>query len=72
MHADRPDIYKDDNHKPEMAIALTPFEALIGFRPLVQIRAFITRKSHFTVNKNEVKQVFISILLKKLASYGSI
>ncbi|VDN96476.1 unnamed protein product [Rodentolepis nana] len=42
LHADWPDIYKDDNHKPEMAIALTNFEALIGFRPLVQIRALIT------------------------------
>ncbi len=24
-------MYKDDNHKPEMAIALTDFEALCGF-----------------------------------------
>ncbi|WP_415856588.1 mannose-6-phosphate isomerase, class I, partial [Sinomonas sp. G460-2] len=24
--------YKDDNHKPEMIFALTPFEALCGFR----------------------------------------
>ena len=27
--------YKDDNHKPEMIFALTPFEALCGFRPAV-------------------------------------
>ena len=27
-----PHIYKDSNHKPEMAIALTSFEALSGFR----------------------------------------
>jgi mannose-6-phosphate isomerase len=25
--------YKDDNHKPELLCALTPFEALSGFRP---------------------------------------
>lgn len=25
-------LYKDDNHKPEMIFALTPFEALCGFR----------------------------------------
>ncbi|EIE20706.1 mannose-6-phosphate isomerase [Coccomyxa subellipsoidea C-169] len=31
LHAKRPDVYKDDNHKPEMAIALTDFEALCGF-----------------------------------------
>ncbi|KAF9182969.1 Mannose-6-phosphate isomerase [Haplosporangium sp. Z 767] len=35
----RPDLYKDDNHKPEMAIALTDFEALCGFRPLREISA---------------------------------
>ncbi|VDL54148.1 unnamed protein product [Hymenolepis diminuta] len=59
LHADRPDIYKDDNHKPEMAIALTPFEALIGFRPLVQIRAFITHLSELaelTSNPSEVSK----------------
>ena len=37
LHAERPDVYKDDNHKPEMAIALTPFEGLCGFRSLKQI-----------------------------------
>jgi len=40
LHAKYPDIYKDPNHKPEMAIALTPFEALCGFRPLAEIVAF--------------------------------
>ncbi|KAJ1342144.1 mannose-6-phosphate isomerase, class I [Batrachochytrium salamandrivorans] len=29
LHAEFPLIYKDGNHKPEMAIALTPFEAFI-------------------------------------------
>ena len=32
LHAERPDVYKDPNHKPEMAIALTNFEGLCGFR----------------------------------------
>jgi mannose-6-phosphate isomerase len=27
--------YRDDNHKPELLCALTPFEALCGFRPVV-------------------------------------
>ena len=26
-------VYKDSNHKPEMAIAITDFEALCGFVP---------------------------------------
>ncbi|CAI9753486.1 unnamed protein product [Fraxinus pennsylvanica] len=31
LHKQQPDIYKDDNHKPEIALALTEFEALCGF-----------------------------------------
>ena len=31
LFAERPDVYKDSNHKPEMALALSPFEALCGF-----------------------------------------
>ncbi|DBB10958.1 TPA: hypothetical protein ACH3X3_007410 [Trebouxia sp. C0006] len=31
LHAQHPEIYKDSNHKPEMALAITDFEALCGF-----------------------------------------
>jgi mannose-6-phosphate isomerase len=37
LHASRPDVYKDSNHKPEMVIALSRFEALCGFRPLNEL-----------------------------------
>jgi len=40
LHAERPNIYKDPNHKPEIAIALTEFEGLCGFRPLEEIQTF--------------------------------
>lgn len=33
LHRLKPTLYKDDNHKPEMAYALTPFVAMCGFRP---------------------------------------
>ena len=33
LHAKKPDMYKDDNHKPEMAYALDDFVAMCGFRP---------------------------------------
>jgi mannose-6-phosphate isomerase len=33
--------YPDDNHKPEMTIAITPFEGLCGFRPLNEIAHFL-------------------------------
>jgi mannose-6-phosphate isomerase len=32
LHAARPDVYRDGNHKPEMAVALTPFDAMCSFR----------------------------------------
>ena len=31
----------DDNHKPEMTIAVTAFEGLCGFRPLAEIVYFL-------------------------------
>ncbi|XP_075229900.1 mannose phosphate isomerase isoform X2 [Lycorma delicatula] len=41
LHSSNPDIYKDPNHKPEMAIALTRFEALCGFRPINELKKFL-------------------------------
>ncbi|CAL8107219.1 unnamed protein product [Orchesella dallaii] len=41
LHRDRPDLYKDPNHKPEMAIALTPFEMFCGFRAMDEIVEFL-------------------------------
>ncbi|KAJ7849963.1 mannose-6-phosphate isomerase [Mycena olivaceomarginata] len=41
LFAQQPDIYKDANHKPEMALALTPFAALCGFLPLPAIATYI-------------------------------
>ncbi|KAJ3272096.1 Mannose-6-phosphate isomerase [Terramyces sp. JEL0728] len=47
LHATRPDIYKDGNHKPEMAVALTDFEAFIGFRPLQEIQQHLNEYPEF-------------------------
>ena len=33
--------YRDDNHKPELLCALTPFEALKGFRPAEEILSLL-------------------------------
>ncbi|KFA67949.1 hypothetical protein S40285_03548 [Stachybotrys chlorohalonatus IBT 40285] len=41
LHARDAKNYPDDNHKPEMAIAITPFEGLCGFRPLAEIAQFL-------------------------------
>ncbi|VDM75543.1 unnamed protein product, partial [Strongylus vulgaris] len=37
LHRNDPAHYPDPNHKPEMAIALTDFELLCGFRPAKEI-----------------------------------
>jgi mannose-6-phosphate isomerase len=38
-----PKIYKDPNHKPEMAVALTPFQALCGFRSIDDIKVKLAK-----------------------------
>ncbi|KAK8102146.1 mannose-6-phosphate isomerase [Apiospora sp. TS-2023a] len=42
LHAKDPKNYPDDNHKPEMTIAVTDFEGLCGFRPLAEIAHFLS------------------------------
>ncbi|TFY53304.1 hypothetical protein EVJ58_g9523 [Rhodofomes roseus] len=47
LHNEKPNIYKgascdsNANHKPEMALALTPFTAMCGFLPLSQIAGYL-------------------------------
>ncbi|KAF9698472.1 hypothetical protein EKO04_003659 [Ascochyta lentis] len=38
LHAKDPDQFTDANHKPEIALALGPFEAFVGFKPLADIQ----------------------------------
>lgn len=47
LHEERPEIYKDPNHKPEMAVALTPFSGFCGFRPPSQIAGFLSSVPEF-------------------------
>lgn len=37
LHSQDPKNYPDDNHKPEMAIAVTDFEGFCGFKPVDQL-----------------------------------
>ncbi|KAL5078667.1 hypothetical protein RYX36_007088 [Vicia faba] len=41
LHKLHPDVYKDGNHKPEMALAMTDFEALCGFITLEELKDVI-------------------------------
>lgn len=47
LHGNDPRNYPDDNHKPEMAIAVTAFEGFCGFRPLDQIGALLEAVPEF-------------------------
>ncbi|XP_028599490.2 mannose-6-phosphate isomerase [Podarcis muralis] len=47
LHAQYPEHYPDANHKPEMAIALTPFEGMCGFRPVEEIVSFLQNVPEF-------------------------
>lgn len=41
LHAKDPAHYPDDNHKPEMCVALTDFTGLCGFRPARETVGFL-------------------------------
>ncbi|KAM4826315.1 mannose-6-phosphate isomerase isoform 2-T2 [Thomomys bottae] len=47
LHLQAPQHYPDANHKPEMAIALTPFQGLCGFRPVKEILTFLKKVPEF-------------------------
>eukprot|EP00794_Sanderia_malayensis_P011164 gene11164-12337_t len=47
LHTAFPEIYPDPNHKPELAIALTRFEALCGFRPASQVLNYLHEVPEF-------------------------
>uniref|UniRef100_A0A1B6EHC0 mannose-6-phosphate isomerase n=2 Tax=Clastoptera arizonana TaxID=38151 RepID=A0A1B6EHC0_9HEMI len=68
-----PHIYKDANHKPEMALALTPFEALCGFRPIPEIKKYfqIIPELRSCIKENKVKEFFNSSEINEQAALKS-
>ncbi|PZC86053.1 hypothetical protein B5X24_HaOG213011 [Helicoverpa armigera] len=71
LHKNFPDMYKDPNHKPELAIALTPFEALCGFRPLVEIQNFLKTQQEQGDSQIVLKPVFHSLMTSDKAVVAS-
>ena len=51
LHRQDPEEFKDSNHKPEIALAVTPCEIFAGFRPAEQIEDFLEKLP-------ELKEVF--------------
>ncbi|KAK1325710.1 Mannose-6-phosphate isomerase 2 [Acorus calamus] len=47
LHKTRPEVYKDSNHKPEMAVAVTEFEALCGFVGVEELKTVLNSVPEF-------------------------
>jgi mannose-6-phosphate isomerase len=71
LHQKDPEKFKDDNHKPEIAVALTTFELFVGFKPLNEIqtllqlpplRQFIP-STHTHFNNETLRQVCRAVLI---------
>ncbi|KAG5978128.1 hypothetical protein E4U55_006363 [Claviceps digitariae] len=72
LHARDPKNYPDDNHKPEMAIAITPFEGLCGFRPLAEISHFLQHVAPLRQLVGEdVAKEFVETVKKKGEENGN-
>lgn len=52
----------DDNHKPEMAIAVTAFDGFCGFRPLAEIVSFLESTPQLRTLLGEASNAFISAI----------
>lgn len=72
LHQQDPDQFTDPNHKPEIAIALSKFEAFCGFKPLADIASLLKLEplKHFvdqtkldSFNDKELKNVVRKMLL---------
>ncbi|WP_285241018.1 mannose-6-phosphate isomerase, class I [Pseudarthrobacter sp. MEB009] len=59
--------YRDDNHKPEMILALTPFEALCGFRPPKQTRQLLQHVAGLFDQAGRTAPALLGTLLADLA-----
>ena len=72
LHSKNPKQFKDDNHKPEIAIALGPFEVFAGWKPTPDIQALfdvLTPLQEFLPNKqthfnNETLKSVVQTILK--------
>lgn len=74
LHQASPAIYKDPNHKPEMTLALTNFEAMVGFQSYEKITEHIRKtpelstllgtssESIETLTEQSLKELFTTLM----------
>jgi mannose-6-phosphate isomerase len=81
LHREDPDQFTDPNHKPEIAIALSKFEAFCGFKPLADIakllkldplQQFIDQSKLSNFNDQELKGVVRKMLLASVSDVKKI
>eukprot|EP00388_Colpodella_angusta_P015009 GDKJ01037317.1.p1 GENE.GDKJ01037317.1~~GDKJ01037317.1.p1 ORF type:complete len:488 (-),score=106.94 GDKJ01037317.1:51-1514(-) len=70
LHSKFPNLYPDSNHKPEVAVALTPFEAMCGFREMSDIYDILIsfEESHIAYGSNYSSILKKSATLKEMVS----
>ncbi|KAH3683360.1 hypothetical protein WICPIJ_005683 [Wickerhamomyces pijperi] len=71
LHANDPKNYPDDNHKPEMAIAVTGFEGFCGFKPLLEIADELAKIPEFAAIVGEEESKTFINGIKPEAEIGS-
>ncbi|KAJ3424323.1 mannose-6-phosphate isomerase [Anaeramoeba flamelloides] len=65
LHSQRPEIYKDPNHKPELAIAITYLDAFVGFRDPIEI---YNNLMHYLPCKDLVGVEIVNNLKKQISN----
>lgn len=72
LHDKYPDKFTDPNHKPEIALALGPFEAFCGFKPLSTIselmklppfKRFLSNGEMSSINDESLRRI-VNLMLK--------
>ena len=65
LHLNDPINYPDDNHKPEVAIAVDSLTAIVGFRPVKEIKENINKVP-------ELKEYFDKDLINRVGSSNNV
>jgi mannose-6-phosphate isomerase len=68
LHASAPQHYKDDNHKPEMTLALGDFQCMCGFRPIADIASCLQSVPGISVYYFQSKTISNAIIVDLFTS----
>jgi len=81
LHKKDPEKFTDDNHKPEIAVALSKFELFVGFKPLADLqklmnlpplRQFIPKGDNQQFNDESVRDICGAMLTASESTVASV